>query len=122
MPSGLKNQFEKETVSSISAHIIKNPNDELGLSDGLQPRKKPTFVSKIPTFPSDEEGSQIEEQKQISNIPAILKSHPQRRILLVDDEPFNLVTLKDMIKLSPFKDLYKLLDTAKNGQDCLEKI
>ena len=27
-----------------------------------------------------------------------------------------------MIKLSPFKDLHKLIDTANNGHDCLVKI
>ena len=27
-----------------------------------------------------------------------------------------------MIKLSPFKNLHKLVDTAVNGQDCLDKI
>jgi CheY-like chemotaxis protein len=27
-----------------------------------------------------------------------------------------------MIKLSPFKDLHKLIDTANNGHDCLMKI
>ena len=52
----------------------------------------------------------------------MLSGPPQRRILVVDDEPFNLLALKQMVKLSLFKDLYKLIDTADNGKDCIKKI
>ena len=41
---------------------------------------------------------------------------------MVDDEPFNLLTLKDMVKLGPYKELSKLLDTAINGKECIRKI
>ena len=46
----------------------------------------------------------------------------QHRILVVDDEPFNLLALKQMVKLSSFKDLHRLIDTASNGEDCIKKI
>ena len=42
--------------------------------------------------------------------------------MVVDDEPFNLLTLKQMVKLSKFKDLHRLIDTANNGIDCIKKI
>lgn len=46
----------------------------------------------------------------------------QRRILIVDDEAFNLIGLKSVIKtMSQFKGLAKLIDTASNGNEALEK-
>ena len=49
---------------------------------------------------SDDDDSNETDDEQCFKIPFIPTGRPQRRILLVDDEPFNLLTLKDMIKLS----------------------
>ena len=47
----------------------------------------------------------------------------QRRILIVDDEAFNQVGLKMLMKtMKRFKGITKLIDTANDGQDCLKKI
>ena len=46
----------------------------------------------------------------------------QRRILIVDDEAFNVIGLKTVIKtMGKFKGLSRLIDTAGNGKECIEK-
>ena len=44
-----------------------------------------------------------------------------RRILIVDDETFNQIGLKNLIMTLPkFKHLQKLIDTAQSGEECLK--
>ena len=38
-----------------------------------------------------------------------------RRILIVDDEPYNLLSMKIILQQSGFKDLLDLVDQANNG-------
>ena len=45
----------------------------------------------------------------------------QKRILIVDDEAFNLVGLKNLMKtLDSFKRLVRLVDLANGGEECIE--
>lgn len=47
----------------------------------------------------------------------------QRRILIVDDEAFNLIGIKSIIKsMDQFKGIGQLIDTASNGFECIEKV
>lgn len=39
-----------------------------------------------------------------------------RRILLVDDEPYNILGLKIVLQQCGIKNLMKIIDTAYNGQ------
>ena len=45
-----------------------------------------------------------------------------RRILIVDDEPYNLLTLKIMLPLASFKEINELVDEALNGQEAVQKV
>jgi len=38
-----------------------------------------------------------------------------RRILIVDDEPYNLLSLQIQIKICGYPQLKQLIDTANNG-------
>ena len=42
--------------------------------------------------------------------------------MIVDDEPYNILGLQIIIQLSGFKDIEKLIDKAKNGQDALDLV
>jgi hypothetical protein len=61
----------------------------------------------------------IREIEPINNMLSQLaeSAERQRRILIVDDEPFNIVGLKARIKsLRKFDGLNKLVDEANDGQ------
>ena len=45
-----------------------------------------------------------------------------RRILLVDDEPYNIFGLKIIIELCGFPNIKKLIDSANNGKQALEMV
>ena len=45
-----------------------------------------------------------------------------RRIIIVDDEPYNILGLQIIIQLSGFKDIEKLIDKANNGQEALDLV
>lgn len=45
------------------------------------------------------------------------------RILMVDDEPYNLIGLKIVIEAAfPNKGISDIIDTAVNGEDALQKV
>ena len=53
----------------------------------------------------------------------IFKSNLQKRILIVDDEPYNLLALKTIIKAADTTGLLSdLVDAAVNGSDALTKV
>ena len=45
-----------------------------------------------------------------------------RRILLVDDEPYNILGLKIVLQQSKIKNLMNLVDTAYNGQQAVDMV
>ena len=45
-----------------------------------------------------------------------------RRILIVDDEPYNILALQVMLSQSGYPNIYSLIDVANNGQEALEKV
>ncbi len=45
-----------------------------------------------------------------------------RRILLVDDEPYNILGLKIVLQQSGIKNLMNLIDTAYNGQQAVDLV
>ena len=45
-----------------------------------------------------------------------------KRILLVDDEPYNILGLKIVLQQSGIKNLMQLVDTAYNGQQALDLV
>ena len=45
-----------------------------------------------------------------------------RRILLVDDEPYNILGLKIVLQQSKIKNLMNLVDTAYNGQQAVDLV
>ena len=53
---------------------------------------------------------------------SVIQEMQQLRILLVDDEPYNLMALKVVIQAADKSNaLHSIIDIAKNGQDALEK-
>lgn len=49
-------------------------------------------------------------------------THPNRRILIIDDEPFNLKALEVTIKCLKISGLSSIIDTAMSGSIALNKI
>lgn len=45
-----------------------------------------------------------------------------RRILIVDDEPYNLLGLKIVLQQSGIKNILKIVDTAYNGQQAIDMV
>ena len=45
-----------------------------------------------------------------------------RRILIVDDEPYNLLSLKIMLPQASFKEINELVDEALNGEEAVQKV
>ena len=43
-----------------------------------------------------------------------------KRILIVDDEPYNILGLKIVLQQSGFKNILSLIDTANNGEQAVE--
>ena len=43
----------------------------------------------------------------------------ERRILIVDDEPFNIIGLDAIIQHAGFPEIVNLIDKAYNGQEAL---
>ena len=70
-------------IGSKTAHDVKNKEVESSLSDGLKSRRS----NDSPLYNQDSPESSEGEQAPISG-------PPQRRVLVVDDEPFNLLTIK----------------------------
>ena len=53
-----------------------------------------------------------------SNLPRELK----KRILVVDDEPFNTLGMQIILKQCDFESIEDITDVAYNGQDALDKV
>jgi CheY-like chemotaxis protein len=45
-----------------------------------------------------------------------------RRIMIVDDEPYNILGLQIIISQSGFEGIEKLIDKANNGQEALDLV
>ena len=45
-----------------------------------------------------------------------------RRIMIVDDEPYNILGLQIIIRNAGFKNLDELIDIANNGQEALDLV
>ena len=45
-----------------------------------------------------------------------------RRILIVDDEPYNLLSLQIQILICGYSQLKHMIDTANNGKQAIEKV
>ena len=48
--------------------------------------------------------------------------HYYKRILIVDDEPFNLVALENIIKICGVVDVEERIEKSTNGQEAFEKV
>ena len=44
-----------------------------------------------------------------------MKIKNNKRILIVDDEPYNILSLQILIKMSGYPNLISLVDTCNNG-------
>lgn len=45
-----------------------------------------------------------------------------RRILIVDDEPYNILALQIILQKSGYPETKDLIDSANNGQEALQKV
>lgn len=45
-----------------------------------------------------------------------------RRILIVDDEPYNILALQIILQKSGYPNIKDYIDSANNGQEALEKV
>ena len=45
-----------------------------------------------------------------------------RRILIVDDEPYNLLSLQIILQQSGYPFINEMIDCANNGQQAFEKV
>jgi CheY-like chemotaxis protein len=45
-----------------------------------------------------------------------------KRILIVDDEPYNILGLKIVLSQSGFKNILNIVDTAHNGKQAIDMV
>ena len=51
-----------------------------------------------------------------------MKMNENRRILIVDDEPYNQLGLKIMLRQAGFSQIEEFIDEANNGHEAFEKV
>lgn len=92
------------------------------------PRKKRGIFarrSKVPSFnylpsPHLETPETISAHRNLKTLPALaVSSHPQKKgtILIVDDEPFNILALQSMLKNYEFE-----IESVFNGKEAVDKV
>ena len=52
----------------------------------------------------------------------IFQNYQKKRILIVDDEPFNILGMQMNLKNLKIKGLSQIIDRAYNGQEALSKV
>lgn len=63
-----------------------------------------------------------DSKKQMLGINKILKIPDQKRILIVDDEPFNILGMQITLKQLNIRGLSQFVDRAFNGLEALKKV
>lgn len=63
-----------------------------------------------------------DSKKQMLGINKILKIPDQKRILIVDDEPFNILGMQITLKQLKIRGLSQFVDRAFNGLEALKKV
>ena len=66
----------------------------------------------------------VQNNQQLSNSEKIKISNQnkEKKILIVDDEPYNLMATKILLEVLGLQDSSRVVETAINGQIALEKI
>ena len=60
--------------------------------------------------------------KNDTNKTGIFKNYKKKRILIVDDEPFNILGMQMNLKNIEIKGLSQIIDRAYNGEEALSKV
>ena len=64
----------------------------------------------------------VDFNKNDTNKTGIFKNYKKKRILIVDDEPFNILGMQMNLKNIEIKGLSQIIDRAYNGEEALSKV
>ena len=123
---------DPKQASTIFGHLPEQSNtDYLKAPEPITVEDRPSFLDSSMNHPLNTNAEPTtaipapESPKAVPGPALSIQSTPKtpnRRILIIDDEPFNLIALDVTIKCLKISGLDSIVDTAHSGSIALEKI
>ena len=106
----------------ISKQIVEQFNGQITIKSRAGKGTRFTFWFEL----DDLETNQNQNLKKLENINSLSRLIPQlkmtQKIIVVDDEPFNVQAIIGLMKVLKMQNLDKLVDTCQDGTETVELI